>query len=351
MNSTLYEHNVTLDINQDIPINVISNKQGVNEVNGLIIEGMNNFRDYVKSSIDKLYETVDILKQELVEKNELIRKLTSKAVTKSTTTNSDDLTTSSRFSDNSDDVNYTQNTQNKTEDSIIETDTRQTTFSDISKNEKSLALGERYAWQMHSSGASTRMMQNMGYKGEGLGKSENGIKEPISSKPRELDKGSPKLLYILSSSMLNQMDENRLTKSNMKVKVRCHGGCTVKCAYTHLPEMFRAKPDYLLLHIGSNDCTSKTSDEVLNEMKQLIRYISKTLPCVTIILSLPIVRADNTRASVIQKHLKLKMKRLFYPCLENSNVDLSDLGKKGLHLNKQGTKKMARNIISLIKRL
>ena len=96
---------------------------------------------------------------------------------------------------------------------------------------------------------------------------------------------------------------------------------------------------------------SKASDEVINEIKQLIQYIMKTLPCITVILSLPIVRADNVRASVIQKNLKLKMKRLLYPCLEHSNVDLSDLGKKGLHLSQKGTKKMARNIISLIKRL
>ena len=135
------------------------------------------------------------------------------------------------------------------------------------------------------------------------------------------------------------------------MKVQCHGGCNVKSIYSHLPKIFRAKPDYILLHIGSNDCTSKTSDEVLSEIKQIITYITNTLPCVKVIISLPIVRADSTRASTIQKNLKLKLSRLFYPCLENSNVDLSDLGKKGLHLNNQGTKKMAKNIISLIKRL
>ena len=151
----------------------------------------------------------------------------------------------------------------------------------------------------------------MGYKGNGLGKTENGITEPISSKARELEKGVPKTLYVLSSSMLNQMDENRLSRSNIKVKVQCHGGCTVKCMYTHLPEMFRTKPDYVLLHIGSNDCMSKTSDEVINEIKQLIQYITKTLSCVTIILSLPIVRTDNVRVSVIQKIFNLEIKRLF----------------------------------------
>ena len=36
--------------------------------------------------------------------------------------------------------------------------------------------------------------------------------------------------------------------------------------------------------------------------------------------------------------------------LDNSNIIEYDLGKKGLHFNRHGTKKMAGNIISLIKR-
>ena len=204
---------------------------------------------------------------------------------------------------------------------------------------------------MHSSGVATKIMENMGYNGKGLGKHENGTTETVSSKPHGLEKGTKMRMYILSSSMLNQMDEKLLSRYDIDVKVRCHGGCTVRCMYTHLPEIFRAKPDYVLLHIGSNDCTSKTSDEVLSEIKLLITYIKKSLPCVKVIISLPIIRADNTRANTIQKNLKLKLSRLFCPCLEHSNVGLSDLGKKGLHLNFQGTKKMAGNIISLVKRL
>ena len=123
--------------------------------------------------------------------------------------------------------------------------------------------------------------------------------------------------------------------------------------YSHLPEMFDLKPDYLLLHIGSNDCIGmgKTSDDVLQEIRKLAEYISRNLPYCKIILSLPIIRTDNSVATAIQKNLKCKLKRLFYPCLDNSNVGLSHLGKKGLHLNHQGNKLMARNIISLVKRL
>ena len=153
--------------------------------------------------------------------------------------------------------------------------------------------------------------------------------------------------------MLNQMDEERLSRGNIKVKVRCHGGCTIKCMYSHLPEMFDLKPDFVLLHIGSNDCfgSGKSSDDILQEIRKLVEYISRNLPSSKIIMSLPIVRADSSVANAIQKNLNFKLKRLFYPCLDNSNVGLSHLGKKGLHLNHHGTRLMASNIISLIKRL
>ena len=211
------------------------------------------------------------------------------------------------------------------------------------------SISERAPWEQFSTGFATKMLNKMGFRGNGLGKAEDGITEPVTIQPRAINK--EKLLYIASSSMMNQMDEKRLSRHNMDVKVRCHGGCTVKCMYTHLPEMFNLKPDYILLHIGSNDCTRKTSDEVLREMIKLIEYIEKTLPLSKIILSLPIIRADNNKANTIQKNLKFKLKRLFYPSLDHSNVGLSNLGKKGLHLNNQGTKLVARNIISLIKRL
>ena len=217
-------------------------------------------------------------------------------------------------------------------------------------------ITDHFVWEKHSSGVASNIMRKMGYKGKGLGKLEDGITEPITIKPRTSMQGdqnnqNKKLLVIASSSMLNQMDEKRLSTHNVNVKVRCHGGCTVACMYTHLPELFKLKPDYILLHIGSNDCTTKTSDVILQEIKNLTGYITKSLPCCKIIISLPIVRTDSSRATQIQKHLKLKLQRLMFPCMDNSNVDLSHLGKKGLHLNHHGTRIVARNIISLIKRL
>ena len=104
------------------------------------------------------------------------------------------------------------------------------------------------------------------------------------------------------------------------------------------------------MHIGSNDCVDKTSCEVLRDLKKLVEYIKYMLPLVTVIISLPTVRTDSTRSNAVQQNLVRKLKRSYFtPYLDNSTITTSDLGKKGLHFNARGNKKMARNIISLLK--
>ena len=77
--------------------------------------------------------------------------------------------------------------------------------------------------------------------------------------------------------MLNQMDAKRLSKHDIDVKVQCHGGCTIRCLYSHLPNVIKAKPEFILIHMGSNDCTNNTSDEVLHELKDLMQYFREVI--------------------------------------------------------------------------
>ena len=74
----------------------------------------------------------------------------------------------------------------------------------------------------------------MGYAGKGLGKSENGITEAVKIDEsrtlgfKDTAESNTKCLYIASSSMLNRIDEKRLSSSHLRVIVRSHGGCKIK---------------------------------------------------------------------------------------------------------------------------
>ena len=76
---------------------------------------------------------------------------------------------------------------------------------------------------------------------------ENGITEPITIKNSyRFEKKGPtkrKTFYILSDSMMNGMDENRLSNNNIEVKVECHGGCMIEHMFTHVDMMVKYKPD------------------------------------------------------------------------------------------------------------
>ena len=96
---------------------------------------------------------------------------------------------------------------------------------------------------------------------------------------------------------------------------------------------------------------AKTSDEILMELINLKEYIEKSMPECTVIISLPTIRTDSARGNKILENLKVKLKKMDYELLDNSNINAFHLGEKGLHLNRRGTGKIASNIISLMKRL
>ena len=147
---------------------------------------------------------------------------------------------------------------------------------------------------------------------------------------------------------MNNLEESKLTKRNRIVKVRVFSRANIEYMYSGIIPFIRKKLTYIILHVGANDSTCKTADEILSEILQLKTFIAKHLPNYKIALSQPIIRNDNRKAKETIRNLVNKLDLLNIEMVDNRNIELEQLGRRGLHLNKWGRSKLAINYIFFI---
>ena len=100
--------------------------------------------------------------------------------------------------------------------------------------------------------------------------------------------------------------------------------------------LLRKLPDYIILHIGTNDALDNTSREILDKILKLKTYKQKELPKCKITISTPIKRYDHGKAS-----LSKKLKDLRISIADNSNIGAFYLNSGGVHLNNKGSGRLA----------
>ena len=264
--------NVILDIDDKIPIIMEYNDEN------LVTNGINDLKCHLEKSISKLCDIIDkqneiinLLKDEMKGKNLLIRALTMRdANIGSFIYNLPNQDSAEYLSNSINGVHSapeTPNPENVIEEVVINiesncSESKSSLLHDqiISLDEKKYETAEyqlknyrtaqaliygigpidnpkasnpehdskykftdKFSWEKHSSGFGSKMLNKMGYKeGKGLGKAENGIKEPIKIieqlNHKHNNNGKSKLMYILSDSMLSNIDPNRLSNKYLEVK-------------------------------------------------------------------------------------------------------------------------------------
>ena len=224
------------------------------------------------------------------------------------------------------------------------------------------------AWEISSNGFGSKMLKKYGYSGKGLGKTENGIINPITiesmkcfaknSEPSHIFRTKsyvhpwPKgTTLITGSSILLGIQEGKLKRYN--AKVRAFSGATIDDMHDYLKPLLKKKPDNIILHIGTNDSISKSAKEIMAEIINLVEFIECVLPTVNLSISCPVMRLDNMKANKVLRDLTVLIKSSFH----NSNIIIHDkfngtcIGHKGLHLNAKGSSLLATNYISHMRRL
>ena len=159
-------------------------------------------------------------------------------------------------------------------------------------------------------------------------------------------------VLIIGDSMINQMDQKRLSSSTQKsVKIRAFGGAGIKEVYSKLECLLKKKPRNIIIHVGTADSVHQTSDCIADNYVKLKQYIEEKVPGIGVTFSCPSIRTDNSKARLTILRLVEKIKSLNVNYLSNVNIGENCLGVKGLHLTPRGVGRFAANLISLIRGL
>ena len=85
----------------------------------------------------------------------------------------------------------------------------------------------------------------------------------------------PHTILIASDSMLQNVDETRLCKNKYNVKVRAFRGSVIHDMYDYLTPLLRKKPEYVILHVSTNDCVNLSSKKVMQDLLNLTSISSR----------------------------------------------------------------------------
>ena len=94
---------------------------------------------------------------------------------------------------------------------------------------------------------------------------------------------------IVGDSVINGIDEKRLSQKFGNVKVFHFSGARIEDLNHYIVPIIKNKPDYLILHVGTNDVTPNSSRKIVDNLLMLRTNISKQLPNCKIVLSKPTI--------------------------------------------------------------
>ena len=69
--------------------------------------------------------------------------------------------------------------------------------------------------------------------------------------------------------MVSGLKEELLSNKKHQVIVRCSRGATVEDIFDYVKPILKRKPDYVVLHVGTNNAKDMTSKNMLDKLLQL----------------------------------------------------------------------------------
>ena len=175
----------------------------------------------------------------------------------------------------------------------------------------------------------------------------------ITSEHREENNPS-RTIIIAGDSILKHLNAHKMSKDNNKVKVATFPGCTIRDMRDHIKPILRKKPDQLIIHVGTNslresESPSACSDEIINLVSPIKRDATDT----DVVLSSLTARSDDGQLAIKVEDVNSTLRDFCcqnkWKIITHSNIVADHhLNRSGLHLNRIGTSRLARNFVDFI---
>mgnify|MGYP001794596732 CR=1 FL=1 len=180
-----------------------------------------------------------------------------------------------------------------------------------------------------------------------------------SSSPKDGQlEASPKKLkptvVIAGDSMVKYINGWKICRNHSTTYVKSFSGATVNDMSHYIKPSVGRKPDEIILHVGTNDIKFKEAREIAEKIVDLGREIQDESPDTKVTISSIIERSDdslNVKIREVNKIIAKFAKQNHWSLLSNANITKEQLNSSGLHLNPEGTKILASNFISHIKKI
>ena len=108
-------------------------------------------------------------------------------------------------------------------------------------------------------------------------------------------------ILIAGDSMINGINEKRISTNFKSVKVRCFSGAMIDDMNFNLTPLLRKKPAALVLHVGTNNSSNETSFQIYDKLLNLAHFIKENNTNCHVLLSSPIDRLDDGKAALTIK--------------------------------------------------
>ena len=148
--------------------------------------------------------------------------------------------------------------------------------------------------------------------------------------------------------MISGIDGKRLSKK-YPVKVHPFTRASADDMHHYLRPLLQKYPDTII--VATNNCVNESCLVVLNKILNFKTFIQNSLPQCKVIISKVFNRTDDGKASLTMENLNNRLNSLKLDIVDNSIICKVCLDKKGLHLTKRGTGKLAINFINEIRSL